>query len=138
MPALTLPASLEQLATVNEYLRHRTPPAYAAILPRLQLAAEEILVNVCTYAYAGKTGQAEVDCRLERHDGQEMLCLGIKDWGPPFDPFTDAPTPDLDLGVDERPVGGLGIHLITTMAARHAYTRQDGANVVKLCFTAPE
>lgn len=137
MPALTVPAGLEQLATVNAYLRRQTPTAYAAVLPRMQLAAEELLVNAFTHAYAGKAGQAEVDCYLEQLNGQEMLCVSVKDWGPPFDPFADAPTPDLELGVDERPIGGLGIHLIKTLTTRCAYRRQDGANIVKLCFAAP-
>lgn len=134
MPALTVPASIEQLALVNDYVKAHVPDAFQGVLDHVLLAAEELLVNVFTYAYGDGQGQAEVNCRLVSRDGSPYLCLTIKDWGPPFDPFSQAPVPDLNLGIEDRPIGGLGIHLITSVAAHVRYKRQDDANVVDLYF----
>lgn len=138
MPALTVPANLEQLATVNEYLVRQTPQEFAAAIPQAQLALEEFLVNVVTHAYAGSPGPVEVNCAVTELDGQVFLGVSIKDWGPAFDPFAQAPEPDLSLGVDERPIGGLGIHLVKAMAAHWMYQRQGEANIVNLYFAKPQ
>lgn len=134
MPSLTVPASLEQLARVHAYIREHVPCEYEEVLGHVLLAAEELLVNIFTYAYQGAHGPAEVDCRLVQRDGQKFLCFMVKDWGPAFDPFHEAPAPDLDRTIDDRPIGGLGIHLIKTLATHVSYTRLHDANVVELYF----
>lgn len=134
MPSLTVPASLEQLSLVNTYIREQIPHEYEDVLSHVLLAAEELLVNVFTHAYQGAHGRAEVDCRPVLHDGNEYLCFTVKDWGPAFDPFSSAPTPKLDLGIEERPIGGLGIHLIKSLARHVRYTRVHDTNVVDLYF----
>ena len=45
----------------------------------------------------------------------QLLEIFIKDDAPHFDPFLQAPIPDLDLDLDERQVGGLGVHLVKTL-----------------------
>lgn len=134
MPSLTVPANLEQLARVHDYIRKEVPDAYTGILSYVLLAAEELLVNVFTHAYKGQRGQIDVDCRLVQRDGRENLCLTIKDWGQAFDPFFEAPAPDLGPPIEERPIGGLGVYLIKSITAHVNYTRQDDTNIVTLYF----
>ena len=45
----------------------------------------------------------------------DALTIEIRDDGKPFNPLSDAPEPDLDAGIEDRPIGGLGIHLVLTM-----------------------
>ena len=66
------------------------------------------------------------------HSG-DHLDLVLVDDGDPFDPFT-APVPDLAASIEERDIGGLGVHLVRTLATRFAYERADGRNVVTLGF----
>ena len=55
----------------------------------------------------------------------------VDDSGRPFDP-TLAEQPDLELGVDERPVGGLGIHLVRSIMDKVSYAREGGHNILKM------
>ncbi len=137
MAVLTVPARIEELVTVNEFLEDHIPPEFQNITPHVRLAAEELLVNIFTHSYAGGPGEARVECRSARLADEEFLFFSVTDWGPPFDPFDEAPAPDLDLDAAHRPIGGLGIHLVKSISALHAYTRRDGANVVELYFPKP-
>ena len=58
--------------------------------------------------------------------------MEIVDDGKPFDPFSDAPPPDLDSSVADRPTGGLGIHLVRRLMDEAHYRREDGGNRVVL------
>ena len=55
----------------------------------------------------------------------------ITDDGIPFDPFS-VKTPDTDLSIDEREIGGLGIHLVRNMMDKVSYQRKDNKNIVNL------
>ncbi|MBQ9105125.1 MAG: ATP-binding protein [Mailhella sp.] len=139
MPQLNVPARLEHLAVVNEFLAANIPGAFAAVQPNLELVAEELLVNVFSYAYPeGTVGRAEVTLRTVWFDDEKMLCFSVKDWGSPFNPFAEAPAPDLTLDTESRPIGGLGIYLIKNVSAHHAYCLEDGANCIDIFFRLPE
>lgn len=140
MPILNVPARLEHLATVNDFIAAQLPAAYAMLAMQVELAAEELLVNVFSYAYPQEqceTGKAEVGCRMVHFDGEDFFSLSVKDWGKPFNPFLEAPDPDVTLDVDERPIGGLGVHLIKTMVSHYSYGYSDDANVIELFFALP-
>ncbi len=139
MAKLTLPASLEHLQQVNTFIGEHIPERFSGLVPQVELAAEELLVNVFSYAYpAGETGSAEVRCREIMFDGIPYFCFTVKDWGARFDPFEEAPEPDITLGVEERPVGGLGVFLIKSMVAHYAHSYVDGSNIIELYFALPE
>lgn len=103
----------------------------AAALPpklamQLSVVVDELVSNVVKYGYDdGRDG--EISVTLSCADGRVRLVL--RDGGRPFNPL-DAPAPDLDLPVEERPVGGLGIHLVRTMMDDVRYVRGDGVNIL--------
>ena len=101
----------------------------------LNLAIEEALVNVINYAYPkGQTGKITLEARTAEADGDattQVLTFILTDWGEPFDP-TAQPTVDVDADLDMRPIGGLGIHLYSTIMDSVTYRRTDGANVLTL------
>lgn len=139
MPQLQLPATLEQLAVVNGFLEANIPGPFRPVLPNVELVAEELLVNVFSYAYPeGETGQAEVALAEVSFDGAPMLCFTVKDWGAPFDPFVEAPAPDLSLDTESRPIGGLGIYLIRSVTAHQSYSREAEANIINVFFALPD
>lgn len=94
----------------------------------LNLAMEEAVVNVMSYAYpAGTVGNVDIDAEFA--DGQ--LTFVLSDSGTPFDP-TQAGTPDLTLEAEERPIGGLGIFLVRQIMDTIVYRRSDGKNILTL------
>lgn len=93
----------------------------------LRLALEELLLNVCHHSGLGT--DAEMDVALLRLDS--LLRLRISDPGPSFDPFARA-TPDLDVPIEEREIGGLGIHFVRSTSSRCEWRRDNGRNVVEV------
>lgn len=106
----------------------------AAALPpklvfRLTLALEEIVTNVVSYGYQpGSKGRIEVTLRRQGDEAQAE----VVDDGVQFDPLSEAPTPDLDASVEERRIGGLGLHFVKTLMEHIEYRWQDGRNHLKL------
>jgi len=99
-----------------------------AVRRSLSVALDELLANELSHGMAGRdTGLLTVDAELD----QERLTVTLTDDGPPFDPLTQA-APDTTLSVDDRPIGGLGIHLVRELMDEVRYERRDGHNVVVL------
>jgi serine/threonine-protein kinase RsbW len=100
----------------------------AAAEARLALVVEELVTNLAKYGFPdAPRGSATLRLGWEN----EQLTLQMIDDGQAFDPLT-APPPDLDLPTEERPVGGLGLHLVRSLAATAHYARRDGHNHLTL------
>jgi sigma-B regulation protein RsbU (phosphoserine phosphatase) len=95
----------------------------------VQLVIEEVLMNAITHALVGVEAPR---LSLEIHADARSVAIIVRDNGPPFDPFTDAPPPDLDADLDDRPIGGLGVHLIRSMMDEVAYRRDGDVNEVRM------
>lgn len=94
----------------------------------LNLAIEEAVVNVMDYAYPNG-GKGDVYIEAECDD--DVMTFIIRDNGIPFDP-TKASEVDTTLSAEERPIGGLGIHLVRTIMDTEEYSYTDGQNVLTL------
>ena len=91
---------------------------------RLTLVLEELLTNVISYGYDDDDSH-EINVDLKIKDG--ILTSIFDDGGRPFDPH-EAQKPDMDGPLEDRSVGGLGIHLILTIMDTVDYERVDGRN----------
>ena len=98
----------------------------------VNLLLDEFVSNVIKYGYDDTLEhQIQVDVKLEgRH-----LTVRIEDDGKAFNPL-EAPAPDLDRPVEERPIGGLGIFIARTLADSIEYRREDGRNILTMTKTA--
>ena len=97
----------------------------------LNLALEEAVTNVILYAYPeGSDGLVDVEAILR----EGRIDFIITDSGRPFDP-TAAPEADTTLGVEERPIGGLGIFLVRNIMDTVSYERKDGKNILSMTKT---
>ena len=95
---------------------------------KMSLAIEEAVVNVMNYAYpVGTTGNVDVEALAD----DEWLTFLISDSGKPFDP-TLRKEIDITLPLEERSIGGLGIHLVRHIMDSISYERTDGTNVLTL------
>ena len=99
------------------------------LLFQIELVLEEIGTNIIKY---GQDGDRETDIDITLTSDSTSLRLEIVDSGKPFDPFADAPAPDLDSSVPDRPIGGLGVHLVQELMDEAHYRREDGKNKVTL------
>lgn len=135
MPTLTVPARIENLAPTKAYLQAALPKAYAAQAASVLLVAEELLVNVFSYAYPeGTEGEATLSLDLEGSGDDEALVFTVRDWGEAFNPFEEVPVPDLTLDVEGRPMGGLGIYLIKQVSEAQSWKYENGSNVIRIVF----
>ena len=133
---LRLPATLESLERFREYVTAKAAEngLDERLIPKIELVVEEVLTNLVKYAYRGRGGEAEVACFV-RPDG--CFCLQLTDWGPEFDPLKQ-PAPDTSAPLEVRDIGGLGIHLVKHMSDHLEYRREDGKNILAVCFKNPE
>jgi len=90
----------------------------------LSLALDEVITNTISYGYDDQ-GAHEIRVRLTLAHGR--LSAEVEDDGRPFDPLT-TPQPDLTSAVEDRPVGGLGIHLVRSLMEQVDYRRESGKN----------
>jgi len=132
METLRLPATMESLESFRLFVLERLHPLEptAEMVFKVELVLEEVLTNVIHYAYPETPGEVEVGVALEP---RRKLSVRVKDWGVPFNPL-ERPDPNLSEEVSERPVGGLGIHLIRHLVAELAYQWREGANTLAFSF----
>ncbi|MBF0528163.1 MAG: ATP-binding protein [Deltaproteobacteria bacterium] len=129
---LALPATMDRLPSFLGAVTHLAEQA--GLDPNrimmIELATEEALVNIIKYAYPNEGGSITL---IGRSAPSEALTLTIIDQGQPFDVLA-APDPDIDLGVDDRPIGGLGVHFMKKVANKISYTRNDNQNELLMVF----
>lgn len=94
----------------------------------LLVVLDDLLANVVGHGLAGRAnGEATVEVARE----ECALVVTIADNGPPFDPFARA-APDTSLSVEQRGIGGLGIHLVRRMMDEVQYVRSGDRNITVL------
>ncbi len=85
-------------------------------------ALSELLQNIIDHSTAG---EIEYEFTVDAH----RLTLTILDDGAPFDPLS-VPSPDLELSIDDRPIGGLGVHMMRKLMDGISYQRLNGRNQI--------
>lgn len=99
-----------------------------AMTMQMNLALEEAVVNVMNYAYPEGT---HGDVTIEAKTNDVRLKFTIIDSGTPFDP-TAMEDVDIHQDAEDRPIGGLGIHLVREIMDSVNYERVDNLNVLTL------
>ena len=119
----TVPQLAEFVDIVGEAVGFDTPTAM-----KMNLAIEEAVVNVMNYAYpAGVKGMVNIHAKVSN----EWVKFIISDNGTPFDPTVISDV-DTTLSAEERPIGGLGIHLVRQIMDSVDYERVENRNVLTL------
>jgi anti-sigma regulatory factor (Ser/Thr protein kinase) len=112
---LTIDATSERLAEVRSFIRAVALAADAdeETTADLVQAVDELVCNVIEHGYGGEPGTIDVDARVTGG----ALVVRIRDRAAPFDPRS-VPPPALDLPLERRPLGGMGVHLARTLTDR--------------------
>jgi serine/threonine-protein kinase RsbW len=131
---LSVPASDEGIKAALDALERlwaETGISRALTWP-MAVSLDEVLANVVRHGLAGRGQSARVELELQLEPGDPPRCeVRVEDDGPEFDPLAVA-APDTSLGVDERPIGGLGIELVRRLLDEVHYERKDGRNRLRL------
>ena len=94
---------------------------------QIEVAFEELYVNVAHYAYGDKTGDIKITVEVNG----DFTDISFVDTGKPFDPLAK-PDPDITASADERQIGGLGIFMVKKTMDDVRYKYEDGQNMLTI------
>lgn len=128
---LDIEAIEENLSTVTAFVDERLEKVGCSMKAQMQidLAVEEIFINIAKYAYYPDKGRATV--RVEVNDEPVQVKITFLDHGKPYDPLAKE-DPDVTLSAADRPVGGLGVFMVKQSMDDVKYEYKDGANILTL------
>lgn len=128
--AILMRNDIQQIPTLAEWIEGLNIPM--ALSMPINLALEEAVTNVMLYAYPGRNdGKVFVEfVEVNEPEGKKLI-FTISDSGIPFDP-TQKEEADITLSVEERAIGGLGIHLVRQLMDEIVYEREDDKNILTL------
>ena len=131
MKELTIEAKVENLqdvlAFVDEQLEAHNCPMREQM--QLDVAVEELFVNIASYAYNPEVGPATI---LVQTEGDPLsVIITFVDHGVPYDPLAKE-DPDITLSADERQIGGLGIFMVKKSMDEVVYRYEDGKNILSI------
>ena len=131
MKELTIDAKINNLHGVIGFLDAQLEMLDCPMAAQIQLdmAVEELFVNIANYAYAPGNGTATI--RVETCSSPRSVTVTLIDEGAPFDP-TAKPDPDTTLSAQDRSIGGLGIFMAKKSVDEMKYEYVDGRNRLTL------
>jgi serine/threonine-protein kinase RsbW len=98
------------------------------VIFRLSVSLDEIVTNVIRHAFGSADGQQIIVRVSVDH---ELVTAVVDDDGLPFDPLS-VPPPDLSASLEDRPIGGLGLHLVRSLTQSVTYRRDGDRNVLTI------
>jgi serine/threonine-protein kinase RsbW len=99
-----------------------------AVQRSINIALDELLANALSH---GRMGSDPCSVTVELELDRERVTVTLTDDGTPFDPF-ERDAPDTTLSLEDRAIGGLGIHLVRQLMDQVSYQRLEGHNQVVL------
>ena len=130
MTEFTVEAKAERLEEVLAFINRQIEGVMkASLVTQIDIAVEEIFVNIASYAYHPEIGAATIQCQVDA-DPVGVTIIFI-DAGKPYNPLSRE-DPDITLGAEERQVGGLGIFMVKNMMDEVTYQYQSGKNILTI------
>jgi anti-sigma regulatory factor (Ser/Thr protein kinase) len=129
MKEMTVAARLENIEVVTAFIDAFLEDADCPVKTQMQIdvAVDEVMSNIAHYAYPN--GEGTVTVSIE--EKENTVQIFFRDSGIPYDPLT-AKAPDLSLSAEDRPIGGLGIHMVKKMMDAVSYRYENGQNMLTL------
>ena len=131
MSELNIEAKTENLDKVLAFVDQHLEERGCAVQVQMQIdvAVEELFVNIAQYAYALGIGVATI--RLEIQEDPFVVVITFIDNGIPYNPLAKE-DPDITLSAEERPIGGLGIYMVKKSMDEVSYEYKDGQNILRI------
>lgn len=96
---------------------------------QIDIAVEELFVNIAHYAYAPDVGEAVISVAKDKEKNQ--ISITFADSGKPYNPL-EKTDPDVTLSAEERSIGGLGIFMVKKSMDDMHYEYKDGQNILTI------
>lgn len=131
MNEITVEAKVENLDRVTAFVDACLEAVDCPMKVQMQIdiAVEEVFVNIASYAYFSRTGTAVIQVEIE--DEGSVAAITFIDSGMAYDPLQHE-DPDVTLSVEQRPIGGLGIFMVKKSMDEMTYARLEGKNVLTI------
>ena len=130
MQTVTIETRLDELTRLTEAVENLGEQENwsLALVGKVNLVLEELAMNTINHGH--DEGLHEITVTFNSTD--EALTIDVVDDGKPFDPLHDAPIPDVNAPIHERPIGGLGVYLVRKLMDELTYRREEGRNHLTL------
>ena len=127
MAELTIKATVDNLDKVLAFVDGELEKLDCPMKEQMQIdvAVEELFVNIASYAYAPGEGDATV--QVEAAQENRSVTITFIDRGVPYNPLAK-PDPDITLSAEERMIGGLGIYMVKKSMDDMKYEYRGGKN----------
>lgn len=131
MKELILQASVEHLEDVQEFVRGEMEAADCSlkVMSQVEIAVEEIYVNIAHYAYPSGEGDVAIRCDVSKDAAN--ITIQFLDAGIPFNPLGKKDA-DISLSAEERSIGGLGILMVKKLMDEVTYRYEEGRNILTI------
>ena len=125
-------ATLENLTQVMAFVDESLEQMNCAMKTQMQIdvAVEELFVNIASYAYRPGVGPATLRVEAEENDPQTVAITFI-DQGVPYNPLEKS-DPDTTLPAEKRQIGGLGIYMVKKSMDAMTYEYRNGYNILTI------
>ncbi|MFZ0565233.1 MAG: ATP-binding protein [Chlamydiales bacterium] len=129
---MEFPAHLDFLVDIITYVRQQAESFGIdhKTIYKIELACEEAVVNIISYAYSGEEGTVVIQCEKQ----PDTFKVTLRDRGVAFNPLESILHPEPNMPITMRRVGGLGIFLMSRTANKASYQRNENENVLHLVF----
>lgn len=130
MKELRIPALVESLDCVQNFIKDSMVSFTVSdkVLLEIDIAVEEIFVNIASYAYAPDIGEVTIKCKII-YEEDAVLEVSFADEGKPFNPLQKEDA-DITLSTEERKIGGLGILMVKRMMDKLDYQYEGNKNIL--------
>lgn len=131
MKELTVDADVKNLDSIMGFIEEVLSPfdCPPAIQFQLEVALEEIYVNIAYYAYPEVVGATTIRSYVTEEGGQPpLLTMDIYDQGKPYNPL-EHDAPDIELSAEDREIGGLGIFMVKNSMDALSYRYEENSNI---------
>ena len=131
MKEIEVAATIDNLAKVFEFLddSFNGLDVKPQTKRQIKLCVEEIYTNIANYAYNPEIGPAKLTFAVDDEAKPARIIITFSDRGKPYDPLK-RDDPDMELSLEETPIGGLGIYLVKETMDKVDYKLKDGKNVL--------
>lgn len=131
MDRITVPAGIDQLETVQDFVAEHLEACACPVkaMMQIEIAVEEIFVNIASYAYYPESGEATVCCEVRKAPLE--VVIRFMDQGKPFNPLEKEDADTTQDALIERE-GGLGILMVKKSMDSVSYSYEDGKNILTI------
>jgi anti-sigma regulatory factor (Ser/Thr protein kinase) len=133
MKQSTFQASLIELPDIIDFIKQCSASYHlkSEQLMAIELAVEEVVVNIISYAYNDQQTQGNILIQCGINQQKTILVITICDTGKAYNPLLKEP-PNLSTDIEQRSIGGLGIYLTQQMMDNVYYYHKNGQNMLTM------